>query len=294
MGVERRLPVWMRVPPPGGANYLKLRSLVKGSELHTVCEEAHCPNIGDCWERGSATFMILGDICTWACQYCAVKTGRPHTLDIEEPARLARTVHSLGLKYCVVTSVTRDDLPDGGASVFAESIIRIHDVAPDCKLEVLIPDFLGDDDDLKTVLDAGPDVLNHNIETTRSIFRQVRPKGNYDRSLRLIRRSNEMAPNVPTKSGMMVGLGETKDEIKQTMEDLLTVQCQLLTIGQYLQPSPIHRKLDRFYSPEEFDELAQIGTSMGFRHVASGHLVRSSYHADEQAALVNIGNSASK
>jgi len=292
--VERRLPYWMRVPAPGGGNYLKLRTLVKSGGLHTVCEEARCPNIGDCWERGTATFMILGDICTWACQYCAVKTGRPHVLDAEEPARLARTIHDLGLKYCVITSVTREDLPDGGASVFAESIIRIHDGLPDCKVEVLVPDFLGVDDDLKTVLDAGPYVMNHNIETTRSVFRQVRPKGDYDRSLRLIRRSAEMAPNIPTKSGLMVGLGETTDDIKQTMEDLLNANCQLLTIGQYLQPSPIHRKLDRFYTPEEFQELAQTGMTMGFRHVASGPLVRSSYHADEQAAVVHIKSSSIK
>ena len=288
MVVERRLPEWMRVPAPGTANYLKLRTLVKRSELHTVCEEARCPNIGDCWERGTATFMILGEICTWACQYCAVTTGRPHALDQDEPVRLARTVESLGLKYCVITSVTREDLSDGGASVFAESITRIHDALPECKVEVLIPDFLGVDADLKTVLDAGPEVLNHNIETVRSVFRQVRPKGNYDRSLRLLRRSAEMAPHIPTKSGIMVGLGETVDDIKQAMEDLLAADCQLLTIGQYLRPTPIHWKLDRFYTPEEFQELAAIGMAMGFRHVASGPLVRSSYHADEQAAAARV------
>jgi lipoic acid synthetase len=200
-------------------------------------------------------------------------------------------VESLGLKYCVITSVTREDLPDGGASVFAESITRIHAALPECKVEVLIPDFLGNDDDLKTVLDSGPGVLNHNIETVRSVFRQVRPKGDYDRSIRLLRRSAEMAPHIPTKSGIMVGLGETTDDIKQTMEDLLAANCQLLTIGQYLQPTPIHRKLDRFYTPQEFQELADVGMAMGFRHVASGPLVRSSYHADEQAAAAHVGDS---
>ncbi len=293
MAVERRLPEWMRVPAPGAPNYLKLLNLVKRSELHTVCEEAHCPNIGDCWERGTATFMILGEICTWACQYCAVTTGRPHTLDADEPARLASTVKSLALKYCVITSVTREDLPDGGAAVFAECIMRIHDALPQCKVEVLIPDFLGVDDDLKTVLNACPEVLNHNIETTRSMFRQVRPKGNYDRSLRLLRRSAEMAADIPTKSGIMVGLGETMDDIKQTMVDLLEANCQLLTIGQYLRPTPIHCKLDRFYTPQEFQELAGIGMAMGFRHVASGPLVRSSYHADEQAAAAHVVESTS-
>lgn len=288
MVVERRLPEWMRVPAPGAPNYLKLLNLVKRNELHTVCEEAHCPNIGDCWERGTATFMILGEICTWACQYCAVTTGRPNALDTDEPARLASTVVKLGLKYCVITSVTREDIPDGGASVFAECITRIHDALPECKVEVLIPDFLGVDDDLKTVLDAGPEVLNHNIETTRSMFRQVRPKGDYDRSLRLLRRASEMASNIPTKSGIMVGLGETMEDIKQTMADLLEANCQLLTIGQYLRPTPIHWKLDRFYTPQEFQELADIGMAMGFRHVASGPLVRSSYHADEQAAAGHV------
>jgi lipoic acid synthetase len=209
---------------------------------------------------------------------------------VDEPTRLARTVKKLGLNYCVITSVTREDLPDGGASVFAECITRIHDALPDCKVEVLTPDFLGVDADIKTVLDSGPEVMNHNIETTRTIFRQVRPKGDYDRSLRFLRRSAEMVPNIPTKSGMMVGLGETIDDIKRTMEDLLEANCQLLTIGQYLRPTPIHWKLNRFYSPDEFQELAEVGMAMGFRHVASGPLVRSSYHADEQAAAATTEN----
>ena len=197
MAPERLLPDWFRVPAPGSPNYLRLRNLVRDGGLHTVCEEAHCPNIGDCWERGTATFMILGDICTWRCHYCAVTTGRPLPLDPDEPARLAETVGKLGLGHCVITSVTREDLPDGGASVFAECIQRIHDTLPDCTVEVLIPDFKGDDDALGAVLDAGPAVLNHNIETVRPVFRRVRPKGDYDRSLRLLRRSSEIAPHIP-------------------------------------------------------------------------------------------------
>ena len=283
MSVERRLPEWFRVPAPGGPNYLRLRSLVLNEGLHTVCQEARCPNIGDCWDRGTATFMILGDICTWRCHYCAVTTGRPHALDPGEPVRLAETVRKLGLSHCVITSVTREDLPDGGASVFAECIERIRDTLPGCSVEVLIPDFTGDDDALRTVLDAGPAVLNHNIETVRTVFRRVRPKGDYDRSLRLLRRSSEMAPHIPTKSGIMVGLGETEDEVRETMADLREAGCRLLTIGQYLRPSKMHWKLERFYTPREFEELAALGRAMGFAHVASGPLVRSSYHADEQA-----------
>ena len=286
---ERLLPEWFRVPAPGSPNYLRLRNLVRNGGLHTVCEEAHCPNIGDCWERGTATFMILGDICTWRCHYCAVTTGRPLPLDPEEPARLAETVGKLGLGHCVITSVTREDLPDGGASVFAECIQRIHDTLPGCTVEVLIPDFKGGDDALGAVLDAGPAVLNHNIETVRPVFRRVRPKGDYDRSLRLLRRSSEIAPHIPTKSGIMVGLGETEDEIRTTMSDLREVGCQLLTIGQYLRPSKIHWKLERFYTPQEFDALAALGRAMGFAHVASGPLVRSSYHADEQVAAARGG-----
>ena len=284
MVVERRLPDWFRVRAPGGPNYLDLRARFRSAALHTVCEEAHCPNIGDCWERRTATFMILGDTCTWRCHYCAVKTGRPDAVDMEEPRRLAATVQQMGLRYCVITSVTREDLPDGGASVFAECIRQIRTLLPDCRVEVLIPDFKGDDDALATVLDAAPDVLNHNIETVRRVFRTVRPKGVYDRSLRLLRRAGELAGRIPTKSGMMVGLGETDEEIAETMGDLLENGCRLLTVGQYLRPSPVHFPLQRYYRPEEFDAIRDLGLRMGFRHVASGPLVRSSYHADEQAA----------
>ena len=284
MVVERRLPDWFRVRAPGGPNYLDLRARFRSAALHTVCEEAHCPNIGDCWERRTATFMILGDTCTWRCHYCAVKTGRPEAVDMEEPRRLAATVQQMGLRYCVITSVTREDLPDGGASVFAECIRQIRTLLPDCRVEVLIPDFKGDDDALATVLDAAPDVLNHNIETVRRVFRTVRPKGVYDRSLRLLRRAGELAGRIPTKSGMMVGLGETDEEIRETMGELLENGCRLLTVGQYLRPSPVHFPLQRYYRPEEFDAIRDLGLRMGFRHVASGPLVRSSYHADEQAA----------
>ena len=284
MVVERRLPDWFRVRAPGGPNYLDLRARFRSAALHTVCEEAHCPNIGDCWERRTATFMILGDTCTWRCHYCAVKTGRPDAVDMEEPRRLAATVQQMGLRYCVITSVTREDLPDGGASVFAECIRQIRGLLPDCRVEVLIPDFKGDDDALATVLDAAPDVLNHNIETVRRVFRTVRPKGGYDRSLRLLRRAGQLAGRIPTKSGMMVGLGETDEEITETMGELLENGCRLLTVGQYLRPSPAHFPLQRYYRPEEFDAIRDLGLRMGFRHVASGPLVRSSYHADEQAA----------
>ena len=284
MVVERRLPDWFRVRAPGGPNYLDLRARFRSAALHTVCEEAHCPNIGDCWERRTATFMVLGDTCTWRCHYCAVKTGRPGAVDVEEPRRLAATVQQMGLRYCVITSVTREDLPDGGASIFAECIRQIRGRLPDCRVEVLIPDFKGDDDALATVLDAAPDVLNHNIETVRRVFRTVRPKGDYDRSLRLLRRAGELAGRIPTKSGMMVGLGETDEEIAETMGELLENGCRLLTVGQYLRPSPVHFSLQRYYRPEEFDAIRDLGLRMGFRHVASGPLVRSSYHADEQAA----------
>ena len=288
MPAERRLPEWLKVPMPGGGNFLKLRALLREGDLHTVCEEAHCPNIGDCWQRLTATFMILGDTCTWRCHYCAVKTGRPQGLDLEEPERLARTVERLGLRYCVITSVTREDLPDGGAGIFAECIRRINRYVPDCKVEVLIPDFKGDDAALEMALEAGPNVLNHNIETVRRVFRRVRPKGDYDRSLRLLKRAGEIAPHIPTKSGMMVGLGETWEELLETMEELRGVGCQLLTVGQYLRPSAIHFPLQKFYHPDEFAVLQQEGMKRGFRHVASGPLVRSSYHADEQAAAARV------
>ena len=278
----KRLPDWLKVPWPGGDNYLRVRRLLRTAELHTVCEEARCPNIGDCWERKSATFMVLGDVCTRACRYCAVTSGKPAPVDFGEPVRLARTVARLGLEYAVITSVDRDDLPDGGAWVFAECIRQVRRLSPDCEVEVLTPDFGGGEDALRTVLDAGPAVFNHNIETARRIFRSVRAKGDYDLSLDVLRRAGEIAPHVPTKSGMMVGLGETADEVLATMRDLRSAGVRLLTVGQYLRPSPQHVAMDRFYHPREFAEIERAGYAMGFAHVAAGPLVRSSYHAGEQ------------
>ena len=282
MAGHKRLPSWLKVRMPGGPNYLELRERLRGAQLHTVCEEARCPNIGDCWERKTATFMILGDICTRACSYCAVTTGTPLTLDLGEPVRLAETVERMGLEYAVITSVNRDELADGGAFIFAECIRQIHKRLPNCKVETLIPDFEGNWDALERVMEAGPETLNHNIETVRRVFSRVRPKGGYDQSLELLKRAKEFAPHGVTKSGMMVGLGETRDEIAVTMADLRAVECDLLTIGQYLRPSDKHAPLSRWYTPDEFEELRELGESMGFRHVASGPLVRSSYHADEQ------------
>jgi lipoic acid synthetase len=255
---------------------------MRGSQLHTVCEEAHCPNIGDCWDRGAATFMILGDICTRACRYCAVISGHPAGLDLQEPARLAETVKMMGLRYCVITSVNRDDLTDGGAFIFAACIKKIRTEVQDCKVEVLIPDFAGSWAALQKVITAQPNVLNHNIETTRRVFHSVRSRGDYQLSLDLLAKVKELDPSLATKSGIIVGMGETKEEVIETMRDLRAIDCDLITIGQYLRPSTKHIPMDRYYTPAEFDELRVIGEGLGFKHVASGPLVRSSYHADEQ------------
>ena len=292
----KRLPPWMKVRMPGGSEYIRLKNLLRESDLHTVCEEARCPNIGECWERRSATFMILGDICTRRCHYCAVTTGRPTGLDMDEPDRVARTVQKMGLRYCVITSVNRDDLHDGGSLIFAMCIRKIRKLEPECRVEVLIPDYNGSLPALKTTVEARPAVLNHNIESARRIFPKVRPKGDYRRSIDLLARVKNLNPNMPTKSGIIVGMGEEWDEVIETMEDLRSVGCDLLTIGQYLRPSKNHVAIHRFYTPEEFDKLRFLGESMGFKHVASGPLVRSSYHADDQhdaaSALlgVNISN----
>ena len=288
--VRPKLPPWLKVSMPGSPRYLELKQLMRGHQLHTVCEEAHCPNIGECWGRGTATFMILGDICTRRCHYCAVTTGRPQGLDLQEPGRLAETVKKMGLRYCVITSVNRDDLPDGGAFIFAACINHIRAESPDCKVEVLIPDFGGSGDALARVIDAGPDVLNHNIESTKRVFPRVRPKGDYRRSLDLLANAKALDSATVTKSGIIVGMGETTAEVVETMQDLREVDCDLLTIGQYLRPSAKHIAIDRFYHPSEFAELARLGEEMGFKHVASGPLVRSSYHADVQhdAAVLNV------
>ena len=282
LSVRPRLPEWLKVKMPGSPRYIELKQLMRGSQLHTVCEEAHCPNIGDCWDRGAATFMILGDICTRACRYCAVISGHPAGLDLQEPARLAKTVKMMGLRYCVITSVNRDDLTDGGAFIFAACINKIRTEVQDCKVEVLIPDFAGSWAALQKVITAQPNVLNHNIETTRRVFHSVRPRGDYQLSLDLLAKVKELDPSLATKSGIIVGMGETKEEVIETMRDLRAIDCDLITIGQYLRPSTKHIPMDRYYTPAEFDELRVIGEGLGFKHVASGPLVRSSYHADEQ------------
>lgn len=277
-------PPWFKVKTPGSPVYLEVRKRIRLAGLHTVCEEAACPNIGECWDQRSATFMVMGDICTRACRYCAVTSGKPGALDLGEPARLADTIEKMGLQYCVITSVDRDDLPDGGAFIFSECIKQIHHRVATCGVEVLVPDFQGNWVFLDGILREHPIVLNHNIETVRRIFPNVRPKGDYYRSLDLFRYVEKSSPEIPTKSGIMVGLGETVAELNQTMTDLRSVGCTLLTIGQYLRPSPKHVAVDRFYHPKEFLELEQFGYSLGFKHVAAGPLVRSSYRASEQAA----------
>ena len=279
---ETRLPPWIKAKMPGGPKYMELKELMRKKNLHTVCEEAHCPNIGECWERGTATFMILGEICTRACRYCAVTTGKPNELDTFEPIRVAESVKSMNLSYCVITAVNRDDLSDGGAAIFADCIKRIRETSPHCKVEVLIPDLQGNWDALKLILDQKPDVLNHNIESTREIFPLVRAKGDYDLSLELLAKSKAIDPSIVTKSGIIVGMGEETKQLKSTMQDLREVDCDLLTIGQYLRPSQKHLKTVKYYKPDEFEDLKQVGLNLGFKHVASGPLVRSSYHADEQ------------
>ena len=279
---ETRLPPWIKAKMPGGPKYMELKELMRKKNLHTVCEEAHCPNIGECWERGTATFMILGEICTRACRYCAVTTGKPNELDTFEPIRVAESVKSMNLSYCVITAVNRDDLSDGGAAIFADCIKRIRETSPHCKVEVLIPDLQGNWEALKLLLDQKPDVLNHNIESTREIFPLVRAKGDYDLSLELLAQSKAIDPSIVTKSGIIVGMGESTKQLKSTMQDLREVDCDLLTIGQYLRPSQKHLKTVKNYKPDEFEDLKQIGLNLGFKHVASGPLVRSSYHADEQ------------
>ncbi len=278
---RQRLPDWIRAKFPGGPNYTRLRDIMRDAELHTVCEEAMCPNIGECWEWGTATFLILGDVCTRACAYCNIATGRPLTLDLEEPDRVARAAERMGLKFAVITSVDRDDLPDGGAAVFAATIRRIRARVPACGIEVLIPDFRGHEEALETVMAAQPDILNHNTETVPRLYRTWRPGGKYDWAMELLRRAKRLAPEGVTKSGVIVGLGETRDELLQTMDDLRAVDCDVLTIGQYLQP-PGHPPVERFYTPDEFAGLKREGLARGFKHVESGPMVRSSYHAHEQ------------
>ncbi|MEE9198718.1 MAG: lipoyl synthase [Dehalococcoidia bacterium] len=278
---ERR-PPWLKVRFKAGPNFLELKSLLRRQTLHTVCEEAHCPNIFECFENRTATFMILGDICTRACRFCAITSGKPTWHDWGEPERVARSVRELGLAHVVVTSVARDDLEDGGAGVFAATIRKIQEYAPDTRVEVLIPDFQGSEAALEMVIAAGPDILNHNIETVERLQRYVRSRARYDRSMELLRRAKGKATGMLTKSGIMLGVGETLGEVLQTMADLRETGCDILTIGQYLRPSERHLPISRYYTPQEFRELKEEGLNMGFRYVESGPLVRSSYHAHEQ------------
>ena len=277
-----RRPAWLKVPFPSGDNFHDLKRIMRRLDLHTVCESARCPNIGECWEQRTATFMILGNICTRRCGFCAVPSGKPEGLDEAEPVRVARAVEAMGLAYAVITSVNRDDSPDGGAKIFANTIREVGRLNPGCKVEVLIPDFRGSDEALEIVMAARPDVLNHNIETVPRLYSRVRAGARYERSLRLLRRAREFAPEIPTKSGLMVGLGETREELHSVLGDLRDAGCDIVTIGQYLSPTKGHLPVERFYAPGEFAELARAGQALGLRHVESGPLVRSSYHAREQ------------
>lgn len=280
-------PDWLKIKVKTGPNYKDLKDLMRGNSLHTVCEEARCPNIYECWEQRTATFMILGDTCTRACRFCAVNSGRPTELDLAEPARVAETVVNMGLEHVVVTSVARDDLTDGGASIFAATIRAIREKVPGCGVEVLIPDFMGDLDSLKTVLDASPDILNHNVETVRRLSDRVRSKAKYDRTLELLARAKELRPDIRTKSSIMVGVGEEMEEVFETMDDLRAVNVDILTIGQYLQPTKNHLLVEKFYTPTEFLKMRGEGLKRGFSHVEAGPLVRSSYHAREQVQRAN-------
>jgi lipoic acid synthetase len=283
-----RKPEWLKVRVPAGENYFELRHLMRGLGLHTVCESARCPNVGECWAHRTATFMILGELCTRRCGFCAVPKGLPHgEVDWEEPERVAEAASKMGLKYVVVTSVDRDDLKDGGATIFARTIAALRGHIAGCQVEVLIPDFRGSDEALETVLRAQPDILNHNTETVPRLYPVARRGSRYERSLRLLTRSREIAPSIPTKSGLMVGLGETFEELLAVLKDLSVVEVDIVTIGQYLRPSGEQLPVARFYSPQEFSTLKQEGLRLGIRHVESGPLVRSSYHAHEQTQKLN-------
>ncbi|MFZ0211965.1 MAG: lipoyl synthase [Candidatus Acidiferrales bacterium] len=278
-------PAWLRVKFFGGPNYQDLKRIMRTNDLHTVCESARCPNMGECWEHRTATFMILGNICTRSCGFCAVPSGKPiGAPDPNEPARVAEAAEKMGLRYVVVTSVDRDDQRDGGAAIFARTVQAIHERVPGCKVEVLIPDFRGNWDALATVIDAGPEVLDHNMETVPRLYRRVRKGSVYERSLELLRRSKEMAPAMPTKTGMMLGLGEEREEVLGAMQEIVRQGVDILTLGQYLQPTHEHLPVVRFVHPDEFAEYKRLGEEMGFKHVEAGPLVRSSYHAFEQEA----------
>jgi lipoyl synthase len=276
------------VKAPGGPNYLRLKQMMRELDLHSVCEEAHCPNVGECWEHGTATFMILGDVCTRNCAYCAVAHGRPPKYDIAEPERVAQAIAEMQLQHAVITSVDRDDLPDFGAFIFAETIRQIHARVPDCSVEVLVPDFQGNEDSIRAVLEAGPEIYNHNTETVPRLYKKARPGGRYPRVMEIFRTAKRIAPDIPTKTGMILGMGETIEEVITVMRDLREVDVDILTLGQYLRPSDNHIALDRYVTPDEFRHLYDVGMEMGFRHVESGPLVRSSYHAWEQVQAAGV------
>jgi lipoic acid synthetase len=288
--LPERKPSWLKVKAPGGPNYARLRHLMRELDLHTVCEEAHCPNVGECWEHGTATFMILGDVCTRNCGYCAVTHGRPPKYDLSEPSRVAAAIAEMQLRHAVITSVDRDDLPDFGAYIFAETIRQIHEQVPGCSVEVLVPDFQGNVDSIRAVLEARPEIYNHNTETVPRLYKRARPGGRYERVMKIFRDAKAIAPDIPTKTGIILGLGETVEEVVAVMRDLRSVDVDILTLGQYLRPSADHLPLDRYYAPDEFRELARIGRGMGFRHVESGPLVRSSYHAWEQVSAAGFAH----
>jgi len=288
--LRSRKPEWLKVRAPGGLNYLRLQKLMREQGLHTVCEEAHCPNIGECWESGTATFMILGDVCTRACKYCAVAHGMPTELDLDEPRRVADSVLTMGLEHAVITSVNRDELQDGGASIYAETIRQIHERVPGCSVEVLIPDLKGNEDALRAVVGAKPEILAHNIDTVERLIRAVRPGARYWRSISLLGAVKRIDATMLTKSAIILGMGETEEEIRQAMSDLREAAVDILTLGQYLRPSEHHIPLDRWVTPDEFARWKAIGENeFGFEHVEAGPLVRSSYHAKEQAREVEAG-----
>jgi len=286
--LPERKPSWLKVRAPGGPNYLRLKQMMRELDLHSVCEEAHCPNVGECWEHGTATFMILGDVCTRNCAYCAVAHGRPPKYDVAEPERVAEAISQMLLEHAVITSVDRDDLPDFGAWAFAETIRQIHARVPGCSVEVLVPDFQGSVDSIRTVLEAGPEIYNHNTETVPRLYKKARPGGRYPRVMDIFRTVRRIAPDIPTKSGLILGMGETIEEVIAVMRDLRDVEVDILTLGQYLRPSDKHIALDRYVTPAEFRELYEQGMEMGFRHVESGPLVRSSYHAWEQVQAAGV------
>ena len=283
-----RKPSWLKVKAPGGENYLRLKQLMRDLDLHTVCEEAHCPNVGECWEHGTATFMILGDVCTRNCAYCAVAHGRPPKFDPAEPGRVAEAAKAMSLQHLVITSVDRDDLPDFGAWAFAQTIKEVHGAVPGCSVEVLVPDFQGNEDSIRLVLEARPEIYNHNTETVPRLYKKTRPGGRYERVLEIFRVAKRIAPNIPTKTGIILGMGETNEEVLQTMRELRTVDVDILTLGQYLKPSNDHIALDRYVTPEEFTMFREEGKKMGFKHVEAGPLVRSSYHAWEQVQAAGV------